>query len=111
MEQLDGVSLHHKKGARFNFPIYYNKELEQTPIDALDLSVRAYNCLKRAGFDHIGELALATSDGDILKKIRNCGTKSANEIMEHMFIYQYEILSPEKKEKFLRDVIMMNQRL
>ena len=109
MNRVEGVNLHEKKGGRFNFPIYYNKQLAETPIEALDLGVRSYHCLKRAGFSYIGELAEATAGGDILKTIRNCGTKSAHEIMEHMFIYQYEVLSPERREKFLRDVVEMNR--
>ena len=108
MNQVEGVNLQEKKGGRFYFPVYYNKQLAEAPIEALDLGVRSYNCLKRAGFSYIGELAEATAGGDILKKVRNCGTKSANEIMERMFIYQYEILSPERKKCFLQDVVEMN---
>ncbi len=109
MKQVEGMDLHERKGARFFFPIYYNKRLAETPIEALDLNVRSYNCLKRAGFDFVGELAEATAGGDILKRIRNCGAKSAREIMEKMFIYQYEILSPERKEQFIKAVIEMNR--
>jgi DNA-directed RNA polymerase alpha subunit len=29
--------------------------MAQTPLEALDLSVRSYNSLKRAGFDTIGD--------------------------------------------------------
>ena len=110
MNRVEGVNLREKKGARFNFPIYYNKKLAETPIEALDLSPRPYNCLKRANYNYVGELAEATSEGDIGKRIRNCGTKSVREIMEHLFIYQYEILPPDRREKFLRDVVTMNGR-
>ena len=109
MNRVEGVDLHEKKGSRFHFPIYYNKKLAETPIESLDLGVRAYNSLKRANFNYIGELAEATAEGDILKKIRNCGTKSVREIMEHMFLYQYEILSPERRERFLQEVVEMNR--
>lgn len=110
MSKVEGVDLHEKKGGRFYFPIYYNQKLAETPIEALDLGVRSYNCLKRANFSYIGELAEATAGGDILKRIRNCGTKSAREIMEKMFVYQYSILSTERKERFLKDVVEMNIR-
>ena len=43
------------------------------------------------------------------KAIRNCGTKSVQEIMERLFVYQYNILKPERRESFLRHVIDMNR--
>ncbi len=105
---VEGFEAHEKKGGRFYYPMYLNRQMSETPIEALDLSVRSYNCLKRAGFTYIGELAEATTGGDILRTIRNCGTKSVREIREKMFIYQYEVLSPDKREKFLADVATMN---
>lgn len=109
MNQLEGVNLHEKKGGRFFFPMYVNKQMEETPIESLDLGVRSYNCLKRAGFNNVAELAEATADGHGLKHIRNCGTKSVREIMEHMFLYQYDILSPERRMVFLHEVVEMNK--
>lgn len=109
MNQIEGVNLHPKKGGRFFFPMYVNKQMEEAPIECLELGVRSYNCLKRAGFNNVAELAEATADGQALKHIRNCGTKSAREIMERMFIYQYEILSPERRKHFLQDVVDMNK--
>lgn len=109
MNQVEGVNLHEKHGGRFFFPMYVNKHMEEAPIECLDLGVRSYNCLKRAGFSTIAQLAEATSQGGALKGIRNCGTKSAREIMEHLFMYQYEVLSPERRERFLQDVVEMNR--
>lgn len=108
MKQVEGVDLHEKKGGRFNFPMYLNKKMGETPIEVLELSPRPYNCLKRANYHYIGELAEATAEGNIQKRIRNCGTKSVREIMEHLFIYQYEVLSPERRKMFLNDVVAMN---
>ena len=84
------------------------ERMENTGIEALDLGVRSYNCLKRAGFNTVGELANAIGEGEDLKKIRNCGTKSAMEIMEKLFIFQYESLRPERRERYLLEVIMLN---
>ena len=47
-------------------------------LEDLDLSVRAYNCLKRAGIETIEELRRLTDD-DLLK-VRNLGRKGAEEI-------------------------------
>ncbi len=89
--------------------MYLNKQMSEAPIEVLDLSPRPYNCLKRANYNYVGELAEATAEGNIGKRIRNCGTKSVREIMEHLFIYQYEILSPKSRERFLSEVVEMNR--
>lgn len=58
-----------------------NRKLEMT-IDELDLSVRSYNCLKRAGLNTVAELA-AKSEEDMIK-VRNLGRKSLKEIKEKL---------------------------
>lgn len=55
------------------------KKLE-TPIDELDFSVRAYNCLKRAGINTLGDLTEKTELE--MMKIRNLGKKSLKEVMD-----------------------------
>ena len=51
-------------------------------IDELELSVRAYNCLKRAGINTIADLLDKTIDD--LGKVRNLGKKSIDEIAEKL---------------------------
>ncbi len=58
-----------------------NRKLEMT-IDDLDLSVRSYNCLKRAQLNTVAELA-AKSEEDMIK-VRNLGRKSLKEIKEKL---------------------------
>src|SRR5699024_7688992 len=53
------------------------KLLEMT-IEELDLSVRSYNCLKRAGINTVQELANKTEDD--MMKVRNLGRKSLDEV-------------------------------
>ena len=55
------------------------KKLE-TSIDDLDFSVRAYNCLKRAGVNTLGYLT-AKSEVEMMK-IRNLGKKSLKEVID-----------------------------
>lgn len=47
-------------------------------IEELDLSVRSYNCLKRAGIDTIEELTRKTEED--MMKVRNLGRKSLEEV-------------------------------
>lgn len=51
-------------------------------IEEMDLSVRSYNCLKRAGINYVQDLAYKTED-DMLK-VRNLGRKSFEEVVHKM---------------------------
>ena len=53
------------------------KKLEMT-IEELDLSVRSYNCLKRAGINTLQELTDKT-EADMMR-VRNLGRKSLEEV-------------------------------
>lgn len=56
-----------------------------TPIEELELSVRAYNCLKRAGITKVGEILERLKKGtDEILAIRNFGQKSLGELMERL---------------------------
>lgn len=57
------------------------KVLEMT-IEELDLSVRSYNCLKRAGINSVQELTLKTEED--MMKVRNLGRKSLEEVQEKL---------------------------
>ena len=54
-------------------------------IEELDLSVRAFNCLKRAGITKVGEiLERLDKDEDDLLAIRNFGQKSLEELKDKL---------------------------
>lgn len=108
IEQITGNRIHEKKGGKFFFNVYLNSKMSETPIEALDLGVRAYNSLKRAGYGTIGELAEAIASGVEISKIRNCGTKSRREIMEKLFFYQYNVLPQEKRSNYIMEVMELN---
>ena len=57
-------------------------QVYETPIEELELTVRAYNCLKRAGITQVGEILekLQKGEEEILA-IRNFGQKSLDELM------------------------------
>ena len=58
-----------------------DKVLEMN-IDELELSVRSYNCLKRAGIDTVEELCNRTSED--MMKVRNLGRKSLEEVLNKL---------------------------
>jgi len=57
-------------------------ENEDEPIENLELSVRSYNCLKRAQIHTIGELILKTEED--MMKVRNLGKKSLKEVKDKL---------------------------
>ena len=57
------------------------KVLEMT-IEELDLSVRSYNCLKRAGINTVEELSNKSEDD--MMKVRNLGKKSLEEVIHKL---------------------------
>ena len=57
------------------------KVLEMT-VEELDLSVRSFNCLKRAGINTVSELTAKTEDE--MMKVRNLGKKSLEEVQEKL---------------------------
>ena len=56
------------------------QRIYDTPIEELDLSVRAFNCLKRSGITKVGQV-LTMSQDDLLA-VRNFGEKSLNELKD-----------------------------
>lgn len=57
------------------------KVLEMT-IEELDLSVRSYNCLKRAGINTVEDLINRTEED--MMKVRNLGRKSLDEVLQKL---------------------------
>ena len=58
-----------------------SKTLEMS-IEELELSVRSFNCLKRAGINTVQELCSKTPDE--MMKVRNLGKKSLDEVLEKL---------------------------
>jgi len=69
-----------------------NKLLEMT-IEELDLSVRSYNCLKRAGINTIAELISKTDEE--MMKVRNLGKKSLEEVKTKLAAFGLSLRQPD----------------
>ncbi len=57
-------------------------KFDNMPIEDLDLSVRSYNCLKRANITTVAELTQKTEDE--MMKVKNLGKKSLKEVKEKL---------------------------
>lgn len=70
-----------------------DRVMEMT-IEELDLSVRSYNCLKRAGINTIEELTRKT-ESDMMK-VRNLGKKSLQEVKEKLAALGLSLRQPDE---------------
>ena len=68
------------------------KVLEMT-IEELDMSVRSFNCLKRAGIDTVEDLTNRTEEDMI--KVRNLGKKSLEEVINKLHSFGLELRKEE----------------
>ncbi len=68
-------------------------KLMELPIEEMDLSVRSYNCLKRAGVNTIEDL-VKKSRGDMLK-VKNLGIKSIDEVIAKLESYGLSLRKDE----------------
>ena len=69
-----------------------DKILEMT-IDDLDLSVRSFNCLKRANINTVDDL-ISKSQGDMMK-VRNLGKKSFEEVRAKLQSLGFDLASDD----------------
>ncbi len=69
------------------------KILEMT-IEELDLSVRSFNCLKRAGINTVNDL-IEKSEEEMMK-VRNLGKKSFDEVREKLHSLGFEMIREEE---------------
>ncbi len=68
-------------------------KLMELPIEEMDLSVRSYNCLKRAGVNTVEDL-IKKSRGDMLK-VKNLGIKSIDEVIQKLESYGLSLRKDE----------------
>ena len=66
----------------------HEKILEMT-IEELDLSVRSFNCLKRAGINTVEDLTKKTEDE--MMRVRNLGKKSLEEVINKLHSLGYDL--------------------
>lgn len=70
-------------------PMVKRAESLDTPIENLDLSVRSFNCLKRAGKNTLR--AVADMSAYDVKQVRNLGRKSVLEVRDKLMEYGIEV--------------------
>lgn len=99
----------------FHFKVMFSSEQMAQDIDVLDLRPRAYNYLKRYGYNTVGDVVngVETREEESSKrqllKIRNLGRNTAEEILMKIFYYQFLVLPDEKKCDYMQKIVTANQ--
>ncbi len=70
------------------------EKMQEMTIEELDLSVRAYNCLKRANINTVAELVQKSEDD--MMKVRNMGKKSLEEVQQKLATYGLSLRSSDE---------------
>ena len=116
-EYLEGTTIEEliaRNRVVFHFYVMFNKMQSEQDIEVLDLSQRAYHCLKRNGYSKVGDIVRGfhTKEGESskkqLQKLRNLGRNTAEEILIKLFLYQFSLLEKKKKKEYVRDVVERN---
>ena len=94
-------------GTNIRMKIAYSRKTCDTSIDDMQLSVRAWNALKRADVNTIGELIDVIQE-DGLMKIRNLGKKSMTEIKTRILETGFRDLTETEKIRCFEYVIDNN---
>lgn len=69
------------------------EELYSIHVEELDLTLRSFNCLKRAGIDTVGDIVSKSKDE--MAKIKNFGKKSLDEVEDKIHSMGLEFAEEE----------------
>lgn len=93
---------------RFLFPIYLDSGIRSIEIDEAEMSVRATNRLKHAGFRDFGDLLKQIKSREDLYKIRNISPHTAHEILKTLFCCQFSLLDLKEQKEYASRLLELN---
>lgn len=77
------------------------------PIEELDMSVRSFNCLKRAGVDTVGDIVVMSTSQ--LAQVRNIGSRSCMEVISLVRSIGFELRPESIEPKRWLDILVKNK--
>ena len=96
-------------GSEYVMELPFYDEARNASIEELGLSVRSFNCLKRAGIDTVGKCIKVIKDNGLIN-IRNLGRKSVSEINAKVREFGYSVLPKSQQMEFIQTTIRLNNR-
>ena len=103
---MDTIKKHF--GAGTHIRMCFSDVTTSAGIEVLELSVRSYNCLKRASIHTVGGVLDAISR-DYLWRIRNLGKMSRSEIHVRIYEYGYYSMSERDRRAFAMELCDLNR--
>lgn len=97
-------TLHTVFGKNLPVAIPMSRTTCEASIEEMELSVRAYNALRRTNVTTVGHLADITMAGE-LPRLRNLGAKSYREIQTKLLCYAYHHAAPVWRREFLENLL------
>ena len=91
-----------------DYPIYLGREFMNSDLTALNLSVRSYNGLRRAGWKTVEDLVCHIESDRDLGRIRNLGKTSIQEIMTKLLEFHLSRLSTGEKGIYQQKFNILN---
>lgn len=91
-----------------NVAIPYNAKWFELEIDALELSTRTNNALRRAHLNTINDVMQYIEEGKKIGGIRNLGVTSCQEFMEAILDYAWDCMDVQERAEFLIDTVDRN---
>jgi DNA-directed RNA polymerase alpha subunit len=96
-------------GNEYEMELPFYDEARNASIEELNLSVRSFNCMKRAGIDTVGKCIRVIKEDGLLN-IRNLGRKSVCEINAKIREFGYAVLPKSQQKEFIQATIRLNNR-
>ena len=107
-DQIGAIGVMALFGNNLHMRLPMTRELWDTSIDELDLSVRARNGLMRCGANTVGKVSQLIMSENGLNSVRNLGRKSISEIKTALLATGYKQLTPTERLNFWQEFIAGN---
>ncbi len=107
-KHMTGNSVREIRDLNVIYPFYMASQFLDTDVIDLNLSVRSYHCLKRMGWDTVGDIIRNIESKQDLLRVRNLGKTSAEEIFINLLSYHQDLLANSEKQIYRKKFNALN---
>ena len=90
------------------YPVFLGDAFLGTDIESLNLSVRSYHCLRRQGWNTVGDIVNNISSIEDILRLRNCGRTSSEEIFNQIIKLQKSLIPESDQNTFAQIFFRVN---
>lgn len=88
------------------YPFYMVKKYLDTDVMDFNLSVRSYHCIKRMGWNTVGDIVGSIESKQDLLRVKNLGKTSADEIFHTLVSYHQDMLEANEKSIYRKNLML-----